>query len=589
MTRWCRLAALGPCLLAAAVGANEPQPAAALPEREPLVLPAGEAVRQAKRAVRTAIASALSRTAGDQACAEMLRMFDHALEQGQPTVEQCEAILSGLTDGRGFLALPEFVALREKLFVYAAMLRTTTETDIESKYQDHLAALHRAWDSYQASHDAESLAEIHEHYRWLAQRGLAPLHRRQVATALSRSNLVLRLASSTGNRLLPSPYTQSFRQSTSMEGTPATVSGTIVAVSHLYTPQNGYSNRAGINVNATVNSQVGLSRQRISASAEGRTNIYAQVLLEVHNNEFRVAGTTLTSRTSMNLTDVSTRRGCGLADRVLGRVGQRVFDKRRGEINAQADQQITAQGKAGMVAQVQSLVGQINSGKQEVFAPMVAFGISPDVGIGSDPHGLNMTFRVATPEQFAAPEPPPGPSHAGASYLAAHESAANNCGQMFSGLAVDEQRFREAVFDSLGFTPVETVPPPGGEVPHTITFSRGQPLQTKFEDDRVKVHVAMDGLTYGTERFSFEKPVTVDVIYRFDSDAQGVLLLREAMECHVEPPQKAKFEETLSRFFAPMARQDELTTLGQLLTIVRLRPGQPTCSEGWLQMPLVER
>ena len=547
---------------------------------EPLVVPTAEQVSTGREAVRAAIVTATSRFPGDSATSSLLASLRQKLATGDISADEAAAALSQLGDGRGFLALPEFVSLRDQLRHYAAMLRATSEADIHAKYAEHAAALEQALAK-------GSAADAAEPYRWLAERELAPNLRAEAAQRFVQNNVVLRVSAASGNRILPNPFTQAFRQTTSMDGTPATVTGTLVARSQLYAPPNGQRmDHAGINVNAVIRTQVGMNRERVTVSAYGTTNLFAQVLLEVKDNDFHIAGSTLTSRTSMSLGNVSTGRHLGNC--LVNRLAGRVFDRKRGEINAQADQQIVAQGRPMMLQEVQTIVGQINTGKNEVIAPVVAYGLMPQLGISSDRGGLNMTFRVATPTQLAAQAPPPSPAVGSGSYLAVHESAANNAGDMFAGLTIDEQRFRETVFDSLGFTPVEPQAP-GGEVPHTLTFSRKNPLTAQFFSERIKVRLQLDGLSDGVEKHSFEKPVTADVVYRFESQAQGVVLTREALDCHVEEPQKSKYEATINRFLVPLAKQDDVTTLGQLLSIVQLRADKPTAVEGWLQMPLVER
>jgi hypothetical protein len=573
MAGW--LQSLAALLLAAgALGARASQAG------EPLVIPPAESVASARQAVRTAISTARSRFPGDTATSELLASMQQKLSAGDISVDDAASALSSLADGRGFLALPEFVKLRDKLRAYTAMLRATSEPDLAARYAEHVAALEQAIAS-------DVAADAAEPYRWLAERELARQLRNAAAQRFAQNNVVLRVSAASGNRILPNPFTQSFRQTTTMEGTPARVTGTLVARSQLYAPPGGQRmDHAGINVNAVIRTQVGMNRERMSITASGTTNLFAQVLLEVRDNDFHIAGSTLTSRTSMNLGNVSTGRCLG--NHLVNRLAGRVFDRKRGEINAQADQQIVAQGKPMMLAEVASIVGQINTGKNEVIAPIVAYGLTPQLGISSDSGGLNMMFRVATPLQLAAHVPPPPPVAGTGSFLAVHESAANNAGDMFAGLTIDEQRFRETVFDSLGFTPVEPEAP-GGEVPHTLTFSRQTPLTAQFFSERIKVRLQIDGLSDGQEKTAFENPVTADVVYRFDSQAQGVVLVREAMECHVEEPQKSKYEATISRFLVPLARQDDVTTLGQLLSIVQLKADKPTAVEGWLQMPLVER
>ena len=241
-----------------------------------------------------------------------------------------------------------------------------------------------------------------------------------------------------------------------------------------------------------------------------------------------------------------------------------------------------------MLKQVDLVVAQINVGKQELFAPMVAYGISPDMFLGSDTDGLNMEFRAAAADQLAAPNKPvalPG----AVSQIALHDSAANNFGAMFAGLTVDEQRFREAVFDSIGYTPVDAVEPPGGEIAHEITFSKVRPIEARFVEDRVKVHAEIDGLTHSTEKFTFDQPVTVHVVYRFETTATGIQFVREAFDCNVDAARQEKCLATLDRFFVQRAEQDDITTLGQMLALLQLKPIQPTCDRGWLQMPLVDR
>ena len=547
---------------------------------EPLIIPAAEEVASAREAVRTAVSKAQSRFPGDSATSKLMSDLRQKLATQDIAIDEAVSDLAALNDGRGFLALPEFVALRDQLRHYAALLRTTSESDLEAKYGEHVTSLEKAV-------AGNSAADAAEPYRWLAERELAPQLRQQAAERFVQNNVVLRVSSVSGNRILPNPFTQSFRQTTTMEGSPATVSGTLVAHSHLYAPPNGQRmDHAGLTVHGTVSTQVVMNRERMAITAHGTTRLFAEVLLEVKNNDFHIAGSTLTSRTSMNLGNVSTGRRVGNC--LVNRLAGRVFDRKRGEINAQADQQIAAQGRPMMLQEVQTIVGQINTGKNEVIAPVVAYGLMPQLGISSDPGGLNMTFRVATPTQLAAQAEPPQPAVGTGSYLAVHESAANNAGDMFAGLTIDEQQFRETVFDSLGFTPVEPEAP-GGEVPHTLTFSRKTPLTAQFFSEKIKVRLQLDGLSDGMEKLSFEKPVTADVVYRFESQAQGVVLVRETLDCHVEEPQKSKYEATVGRFLVPLAKQDDITTLGQLLSIVQLRADKPTAVEGWLQMPLVER
>lgn len=547
---------------------------------EPIVAPTSQQVASAREAVRTAIAKAQARYPGDSATAALLSSLRQKLGTGDILVDEAAGALSTLGDGRGFLALPEFVSLRDRLRHYAAALRAASETDLEARYAEHTTALEQALAK-------NSAADAAEPYRWLAERELAPKLREQAAARFVQNNVVLRVSAASGNRILPNPFTQSFRQTTIMEGTPATVAGTLMAHSHLYAPPNGQRmDHAGLTVHATVHTKVGMNRERVAISANGATNLFAQVLLEVKDNDFHIAGSTLTSRTSMNLGNVST--GHCVGNRLVNRLAGRVFDRKRSEINAQADQQIAAQGRPMMLKEVETIVGQINTGKNEIIAPVVAYGLMPQLGISSDPGGLNMTFRVATPAQLAAQAPPPMPTGGSGSYLAVHESAANNSGEMFAGLTIDEQRFRETVFDSLGFTPAEQETP-GGEVPHTVTFSRKTPLTAQFFSERIKVRLQLAGINDGKEQLSFEMPVTADVVYRFESQAQGVVLVREALDCHVEEPQKSKCEATVGRFLVPLAKQDDVTTLGQLLSIVQLRADKPAAAEGWLQMPLVER
>ena len=81
-------------------------------------------------------------------------------------------MLAALADGRGFLALPEYVALRVKLHGYLALLRQATEPDVAEKYAENVAALQEAIRSRAA-------ADAHASYRWLAQRDLAADLRRQ--------------------------------------------------------------------------------------------------------------------------------------------------------------------------------------------------------------------------------------------------------------------------------------------------------------------------------------------------------------------------------------------------------------------------
>jgi hypothetical protein len=355
-----RLNFLAALLAAAALGAQVSQAA------EVLVVPSAEQVASARQAVRTAISTARSRFPGDSATAELLASMQQKLSAGDLSIDEAASALSSLADGRGFLALPEFVSLRDRLRSYAAKLRTTSEPDLEVKYAEHVAALEQAVTSGTAADAVES-------YRWLAERELARQLRGQAAGRFAQNNVVLRVSAASGNRILPNPFTQSFRQTTSMDGTPASVTGTLVASSQLYAPPNGQRmDHAGINVNAVVRTQVGMNREHMSITAAGTTNLFAQVLLEVRDNDFHIAGSTLTSRTSMNLGNVSTGRCLG--NHLVNRLAGRVFDRKRGEINAQADQQIVAQGKPMMLQEVATIVGQINSGKNEVASAVIPAG-----------------------------------------------------------------------------------------------------------------------------------------------------------------------------------------------------------------------
>jgi hypothetical protein len=572
MAVWLKWFAVFICLAASVAGAQNP-PA--------VVRPSAESLSQARLSVRSAIVTATSRYPGDSACSEMLRMLHHNLGERDATVDEATTVLASLADGRGFLALPEFAALRDKLQTYAGLLRTASEDDLEARYAENYVALERAV----ASGNAD---EAQQPFHWLAERGLAGDLQQRAVDRFALNNVVLRVSSVHGNRILPNPFKQSFRQTTDMQGTPATVTGNLVAHSTLYAPANGKRmDHAGLNVIANVDTQIAMSRNRLSIGANGRTTLYAQVLLEVRDNDFHIAGSTLTSTTAMNLGGISTKHCLG--NRAINGLAGRVFDRKQGEINGQADQQIVAQGRPMMLKEVATIVEQINTGKNEVVAPIVAYGLTPRLGISSDPGGLNMSFRVATPLQLAAQVEPPEPATASHSYLAVHESAANNSGDMFAGLTMDEQRFRETVFDSLGFTPVDTEPPPGGEVPHTVTFSKNKPLVTRFFSEEVKATIRIDGLDDGMEKLVFEEPVTVNVVYRFNREAQGVVLVRQSLECECEEPHKKKAEATLGRFLVPLAQQDDITTLGQLLSIVRLKAEKPIAADGWLQMPLVER
>lgn len=546
---------------------------------EEALRPTPEELLQARQAVRAAITSALSRYPGDSATSAMLGDLRYALSEGDVLLEGADVALHRLADGRGFLALPEFVALRDELQRYNSLLRAAQEPDLEEKYRQHVATLKRALANGTDSETAES-------YRWLAERGLAEALRHEVAKSFAQNNVVLRVSSASGNRILPNPFTQNIRQTTSFQGTPATVHGKLVAHSQLYAPPGGRRlDHAGINVTATVRTQVAMQREQMRISAFGTTQLFAQVLLEVQDNDFHIAGTTLNSRTSMSLGHVATQHCFG--NRLVNRLAGRVFDRERAGINAQADQQIVAQGRPAMLAEVATIVEQINSGKNEVIAPIVAYGLTPQLGISSDPGGLNMMFRVATPLQLAAQTAPPQLS--GSSYLAVHESAANNAGEMFAGRTLDEERFRETVFESLGFSPVQPPAPDENGMLHTVSFSRSQPLTAQFFSDRIKVRATVDGVSNGVEEMMSDTPVAIDVVYRFDTQSQGVVLVRESIDSPLAEPNKSIYEATLSRLLVPLARQEDVTTLGQLLSIVQLKADQPTASDGWLQMPLIER
>ena len=92
-----------------------------------------------------------------------LEAFNAILAEREATVAEAEPILNGLSDGSGHLALPEYITLREKMFRYVSMLRSTSEPEIEVRYREHVLAMRAA--ALAGKHD-----EITVHYRWLAQR-----------------------------------------------------------------------------------------------------------------------------------------------------------------------------------------------------------------------------------------------------------------------------------------------------------------------------------------------------------------------------------------------------------------------------------
>jgi hypothetical protein len=227
--------------------------------------PTPETLAETRGDVRAAINRALARYPGDSACAEMLRTFHQTLLERESTVDEASTVLAALADGRGFLALPEYVTVRERLHSYIALLRQASEPDFPRRYLENVAAL-------EAAIQQGAAAEAQEPYRWLGQREVAEKLRHRAGEQFARNNVVLRVSAVSGNRILPNPFTQSFRNTTSMEGSPATVTGTLVATSQLYAPPGGTRlDHAGINVNAAVSTNVAMSRERLSLGATGRT------------------------------------------------------------------------------------------------------------------------------------------------------------------------------------------------------------------------------------------------------------------------------------------------------------------------------
>jgi hypothetical protein len=527
--------------------------------------------------------SALRRYSSDPDSYELLANFSDELEAGRATPQMCEQLLFALSDGRPYQTLPEYVELRRQLRRFAGELRAAAEPDFAEDSQEHSVAFQEAVRKYRDSHNLAAFAEAQRHYAWLLERNAAaaaePLWKE-----LHQPNVHLRISAQSGSRILPNPLAHRFQHSTALEGYPANVTGHLVARARLHTPADGSQvGHGGIDVGAHVQSTVVVQRDRITLKAAGVTQIDAQVLLTVRGNNFAVAGTSLTSRTSMQLANADSASRLRIVDQITRRAAQREFDRRCAELNAEADRQLAAQGKPALVGEVAKVVEQINTGKNEVIAPLLAYGLEPQLGITSDAHGLVLSLLVAMPEQLGAPSDAHAPRTPGGSSITVHESAANNAASRFAGRTLDDSQFRATVFDSLGFS-ASDLPP---QETCRLTFAKEQPLLARFDAGGLDITMNVTGVEWEGEKLTCESPVKVRTKYVFRLKENTVRVEHGPLECSEGlSPLVLKAAE---RFLVPVATQSDFTTLGQLLQIVRLRIAQPQVDGGWLTLPLIER
>lgn len=448
--------------------------------------------------------------------------------EGAVDLDLLAAILAKYYEGHPGLELVPFVKLREALLQYSRLLSARDDPDIQSRFENQLAALSRDLGG------ETSVAGVSARLTWLDQLGQASDVISRVRAGFAAPNVYFSVSSETIASGLSADVDEEGPVDEVILGT--RIRGVAHTVGKLSARLLPREDRAAIEVTLVGQSNTStVGRQRpVRIFSRGVTQVLGRKRLFV--DEAGVFGQPATAQCSTDNEIYSIRTDGQFASRLIQRVAWNQAAEQQGRAEQIAARRAEARVRRMMDTRGDETIHTSNSRlEKEVRHPLQRRNIFPRwVRFWSTDKRLYMRAWQGRRIQLAAASRPPAmPDHA--VNIQVHESMVfNTAVNAMGGFLMTDVRARDLVKELTGEVP-EELEIRQDEDPWSITFDRNQPLTVRFQDNQVVIAIRGRRFTGGGQEVT--SVMQIAATYSIQASDGRVKLVRQG-ELDVTYPDK---------------------------------------------------
>jgi hypothetical protein len=328
-------------------------------------------------------------------------------------------------------------------------------------------------------------------------------------------------------------------------------------------------------------------RGRVSVYSSALTSISANKQVSINDQGVRLAPAQASCSTSIQIRDIEA--GSRLVERIAWRRAGRMLP----EAENAASQKAASEASSKLDVQANSALGGANHiFCEKIRAPLIRFdALPPSLKFFSDNRHLRLSLSQYNDNQLSAAGAPPAMplSYDLAGWV--HESMVTNlCESLLGGRTVKDQAWLDVTHLLFGNPPRQLWVHDRSE-PWSVTFSREQPLETRFAEDRLGFTLRLTHVTRGEVRQECPADIHVKYIPKIGADGpemvrdgELVVALSDNFETDEMRPLKTFLHRKFGAVFPPLFHFHGITppaggSIGKLRQLV---PAEFSSADGWL-------
>jgi len=446
-----------------------------------------------------------------------------------PDLRTLDEIYALYAAGHEGLDLVPFDDVRLALYAYLTTARAVDAPQLESHYQQLLAALPEHLASYRQKPSAEGAARLSSAIQWLDDAAQAPWIAKAIREHFTQPNLFGYVAAGVVAAGIEEPVDEvgpvrDYILGTTIRGTGHTVGEVTVEL-----VPNDEVAETWIVFRGTVASDTIGYNGPARVFSNGVTEIETRKAIFLDENGFRPGPAQSEADTSSRIRGVSAGRG-GVAERAATK---RVYEQKR-QAEYISAQHAEAQASDRADRQVQELIADAQQQFLTDFRePLQERKLFPkEFRFSTTADAVHLTGLQVGPYDLGAPGSPPDAMPDADMAVRVHESLINNLAEeALAGMIVTERQFRETIVDVLGEVP-ERFEPEEGQEPWKITFDRREPVTVTLSEGQFRITI--HGRSYASGDSSYPA-MDVTAVYSIAQGDDGPKAVRQG-ELEIFPP-----------------------------------------------------
>lgn len=492
-------------------------------------------------------------------------------------------ILDSLGTGADYLDNAKILQLRQALIRYQRTIAPLVDSTVADLYAARRAALEQDWQDYRLGQNEAALDRLRENFGWCVDNRQAEPECRVLREQLDHGNVRLKLDHGHMALLLPGSTRQAVPISTVSDGTAIRGNGILDITPRLVFLPNSQVGDLQLVLDGTMRASLAASRGRIQAWMNSSAQLSSSARVTLNDATLRLEQQPAARASSWTAAyAVKPPLNLPVIRRVTAPIIQNAVNRQLAEQKPQMDAMIAQQMSQMMAAEAKKTCEQVNRTYDEAFfAHLRRHGIAPQMRASTQAKALTVAYSFSDGDDFAGPAPN---TDTAPSNLLAHESFLAGIERMLANKPFDADRFREAVFETIGLVPGEDAAAARPMEP-TVVLAAHAPLRAKFRDQRLAIEVNVarvqqDDQTYNGQWQMRGEYVVVATAPR--------LVLRRSEAATVTGPSAsyALTAEDAERFFPPTLEFSDYTGPGQMLKNAALAIRGVSLSGGWIRIDL---